>query len=189
MIKRIIILIGVFLLLLYFVPLALVISNQNSTIKGNIDYLIVLGAKVNGKYPSAALQYRLDEAITLYNENPKLHIIVTGGQGIDEEFTEASVMKEYLIKNGVAQNKIIIEDKSTTTFENIYNTKMIIGSGDVKVGVVTNAFHIYRVKMICKRVFNFECQMQASRNPKSIQGLFSILREPLALYKSFFLDK
>lgn len=189
MIKKITILVGVFLLFLYFVPLALVISNQNSSINGSIDYLIVLGAKVNGRYPSAALQYRLDEAITLYNENPKLNIIVTGGQGIDEEFTEASIMKEYLIKNGVAQDNIIIEDKSTTTFENIYNTKTIIGSSDVKVGVVTNGFHIYRAKMICKRVFNFECKMQASPNPKSIQGLFSILREPLALYKSFFFDR
>ena len=84
----------------------------------NIDTMIVLGAKVNGTEVSNTLKLRLDKAIEYYNKHKSVNIIVSGGQGNDENITEALAMKNYLISNGVNSNNIIEENKATTTLKN-----------------------------------------------------------------------
>jgi len=186
--KKLIIIVFVVLVLAYAIPFALVMYHKNSKITEEVDYLIVLGAKVNGDRPSAMLRYRLDEAIKYYDEHPTTTIVVTGGQGPDEDYPEAHVMKNYLLEFNVPENKIIVEDKSTSTFENLLNTREIIGD-DNSIGVVTNNFHIYRSSMICYRVFEKKCEMQSARNYDGTPGVYSLLREPFALYKSYFVDR
>ena len=83
----------------------------------NVNTMIILGAKVNEDGISKTLKRRLDKAIEYYNTNKNINIIVSGGQGSDEVVTEALAMKNYLVKNGVSKDKIIMEDKATTTLE------------------------------------------------------------------------
>ena len=191
MFKKVVLVIIIILLLAYLIPLGLVLLNKDSKIQNDVDYLIVLGAKVNGEYPSAMLQYRLESTYDYYLKHSEITVVVTGGQGNDEEYPEAYVMKNTLVEMGVPANKIIQEEKSTNTFENLDNTKKMINNGvkDYQVGVVTNDFHIYRSNMICKRVFEQNCQMLSARSYDGIQGTISILREPFALYKSFIFDR
>jgi uncharacterized SAM-binding protein YcdF (DUF218 family) len=190
MIKKIFCLVLVLLILCYVIPAVLIIVNSKSTIKEKVDYVIVLGAKVNGNKPTAALKGRLDQAITYYNSNPSVKIVVTGGQGSDELYPESLVMKNYLLDNKVKASNILVEDKSSNTYENLYFAKRVIDkdSKDVtyqKIGVITNDFHILRAKMLCYRQFKQECQMQSAYTDNNY---LSYVREPLALIKSLLLD-
>ncbi|NHW22524.1 YdcF family protein, partial [Escherichia coli] len=83
------------------------------------DTVLILGAKVKGNpaVPSLVLQERLDAAVAYLNEYPKAKVIVSGGQGADESATEASVMEEYLVNEGIARKRIETETKSKRTEE------------------------------------------------------------------------
>ena len=113
--------------LLCFVFLAgYVLSYAHSTVTYKEDAIIVLGAAVHGKTPSRTLRYRLKKAVDYHEQNPDAIIIVSGGQGAQEDISEAEAMKIYLVENGVASNKIIKEDKSTSTAENFKFSKEIL---------------------------------------------------------------
>lgn len=116
----------------------------------NIDTMIVLGAKVNGTEVSNTLKLRLDKAIEYYNKHKSVNIIVSGGQGNDENITEALAMKNYLVSNGVNINNIIEENKATTTLENIIYSKKILDNmnNKGKVLIVTSDYHLFRGRLI-----------------------------------------
>ncbi len=131
---------------------AMVISSMNKTGPDNLDYIIVLGAHVKTTGPSVVLKARLDKAIDYMNNNPDTICIVSGGQGVNEPFSEAYGMKDYMTNNNINTDRIIMEDKSTTTMENIEFSKVIIDKhstkDDYSVGVVTNNFHVFRAMQI-----------------------------------------
>ena len=116
---------------------------------GNIDTMIVLGAKVNGTEVSNTLKLRLDKAIEYYKKHKYVNIIVSGGQGNDENITEALAMKNYLVSNGVNINNIIEENKATT-LENIIYIKKILDNmnNKGKVLIVTSDYHLFRGRLI-----------------------------------------
>ena len=116
----------------------------------NLDYIIVLGAQVREDGPSVVLKYRLDAAVDYLNENPDTVCIVSGGQGVNEPFSEAEGMAEYLLDKGIEARRIILEDKSTSTVENIQNSKAIMEESYNGVGIVTNNFHVFRAVQIAK---------------------------------------
>lgn len=117
-----------------------------------VNTMIILGAKVNEDGVSKTLKQRLDKAIEYYNKNKNVNIIVSGGKGDNEPTTEASAMKNYLVENGVAENKIILESKATTTLENIIFSKKIMD--DLNLGnkalIVTSDYHLFRGRFIAK---------------------------------------
>lgn len=143
----------------------------------NIDTMIVLGAKVNGTEVSNTLKLRLDKAIEYYNKHKSVKIIVSGGQGNDENITEALAMKNYLISNGVNQNNIIEENKATTTLENIIYSKKILDNMNNKgqVLIVTSDYHLFRGKLIAS-ILGIENKGLCSTS--SISGrLYYMIRE------------
>lgn len=115
-----------------------------------LDYIIVLGAQVKEDGPSIVLQYRLDKAISYLSDNPTTRCIVSGGQGDNEPFSEAEGMYNYLVANGVDSERIILEDQSTSTVENIRNSKALLNDLYNSVGIVTNDFHVFRAVRIAK---------------------------------------
>lgn len=116
----------------------------------NLDYIIVLGAQVREDGPSVVLKYRLDAAVMYLNENPDTMCIVSGGQGGNEPFSEAEGMAEYLLDKGIEEDRIILEDRSTSTVENIQNSKKLMKETYQNVGIVTNNFHVFRAVRIAK---------------------------------------
>ena len=116
----------------------------------NLDYIIVLGAQVRESGPSVVLQYRLDAAIEYLNENPDTICIVSGGQGANEPFSEAEGMAKYLLENGIDVNRILLEDESRNTVQNIQNSKALMGESYNGVGIITNNFHVFRAVKIAK---------------------------------------
>ena len=162
------------------------------------EYLIVLGAQVKSSGPSQVLKYRLDAAAEYADRHPSTKIIVSGGQGSNEPDTEAKIMKDYLLENypklspdqsrelgqgsGLDQSRerIILEDQSLTTDQNIRNTLLI--TGDLPVTIVTNNFHLYRAMRIAeKNGYSKVSGLAAPSNPFYLPN--NMLREILAVIK------
>lgn len=127
-----------------------VISGFSSKGRENLDYIIVLGAQVHESGPSVVLRYRLDEAIKYLDNNPNTKCIVSGGKGNNEPYAEAVGMSKYLREHGIEGDRIIIEDKSLTTKQNIINSMKLMEQ-DAKVGIVTNDFHVFRAVQTAKK--------------------------------------
>ena len=130
----------------------LVISQMHTEGPDNLDYLIVLGAQVYKNGPSPVLKFRLDKAYEYLSANPETRCIVTGGQGSNEPFTEASCMADYLVKRGIDSGRIILEDKSTTTAQNLTNSMKLISADNTTntIGILTNDFHMFRAMQIAQ---------------------------------------
>lgn len=117
------------------------------------DAIIVLGAKLIGSEPSTMLRLRLDEAIKLYTQGFASTIIVSGARGADEETSEASAMRTYLIDKGIPSDKIIIEDNSFNTYQNLNNCRVImLERGLARAIIVSNASHIRRALVLANNL-------------------------------------
>ncbi len=116
------------------------------------DILVVLGCKVVGERPSRMLRRRLNAAYEYMQEHKNVRCIVSGGQGRDEKIPEAEAMKRYLVSKGIDEERIIKEDKSTSTDENIENSLEIIDALGLErhITIVTDGFHQYRAGLIAK---------------------------------------
>ena len=121
-----------------------VISGMNATAPPGMDYLLVLGASVYADGPSPALTRRVNAVMDCLDQHPDAVIISSGGQGRNEPISEAQCIRDELIKRGVDPGRILMEDKSTNTQENMEFSKALIDRPDAAVGVVTNNFHIWR---------------------------------------------
>lgn len=150
------------------------------------DCIIVLGCSVYGKYPSPFLAARAEEGLRLYNNGYAKKIIVSGGQGKGEDISEALAMKNYLLSKGVVNKDIIVEDKSTSTKENIKNSKLIMEDmGFKNCIIVSNKFHLKRAYLISKRL-NIHSSFSGVYVSKYKSVEFkSFLREILALTKCY----
>jgi uncharacterized SAM-binding protein YcdF (DUF218 family) len=163
-----------------------IIQHANMDVPKNADYMIILGARVKGKVPSLALKYRIDHAANYLKENPDTIAIASGGKGPVEDISEAECIKRELMQHGIEESRIILEDKSTDTYENIGFSKKFIPE-DSEIGlVVTNDFHIFRAKMIAD---NEELKINGLAAKTPIQAVLkSYLREYLALTKYFMIN-
>lgn len=146
----------------------------------NGDYLIILGAHVNGTIPSKALMSRIKAAFEYMKENPSTNAVLTGGQGRGENITEAHCMKQELLKLGIEESRLLMEDKSTTTEENITFAKRIIK--DASIIIVTNDFHALRGSWIAKKA-GFPQVESLGTNSSSIMKPHYYTREILSWIK------
>lgn len=113
---------------------------------------ILLGSKVIGSKPSIMLTERINTAYKLLKENKDLKIIVSGGQGEYEDISEAQCMKETLVKKGIDSNRIIMEDKSTNTEENIkFSKEYVLKFNTNDIVIISDAFHQLRAHKIAEK--------------------------------------
>ena len=114
--------------------------------------VVVLGCKVNGETPSLTLRDRLDAATAYLNAHPEVNCVVSGGQGEDEAISEAECMKRYLLAKGIAEDRIYMEDRSTSTRENLLFSQQVIAQNGLEpaIAIVTNEYHQYRSAQIAK---------------------------------------
>lgn len=164
----------------------LVFVGQNDTTKFDENALIVLGSGIKGETVLPALKNKLDKAIEYWLKNPNSMIIVSGGQGPQEDISEALAMKRYLLKNNVPEDIIIMEDKSTSTYENFAFSKKTLDDlykENYSVAYITNDFYIYRAGKIANlaglKSMSFSAKTQWYTIPTSY------LRETIAILKSW----
>ena len=163
---------------------ACIASEYKARGKPGLDYVIVLGAQVKESGPSIVLRYRLDTAADYLAENPDTVCIVTGAQGYNEPVTEARGMADYLIRKGVSEDRIILEEEATSTVENINYSREFLDPDKDQVGIITNNFHMFRAIHIAKRqeIWNV-CGIAAPSGPIYVPN--NVLREMMGIVKDF----
>ena len=155
----------------------LIFTGAASRDASNLDYLIVLGARVKEDGLSKSLKSRLDKAIDYLEENPGTVLVLSGGQGEDEPVSEAAAMRDYLVFNGVSERQLIMETRSFSTVENIAYSRIAIEEDQaerkarharsdiimepgtyeeisdkpIRIGVLTSDFHVFRAEQIAKK--------------------------------------
>lgn len=172
-----------------------VLSGGQTKIKGDPEIMVVFGCQVKPWGPSILLQDRLDTALDYLKDHPDMTVYVSGGQGPDEPVSEAQCMYDYLVEHGADGEKIIMEDTSSNTWQNIYNTlERVKSSGAEGSGqylLVSNDFHLTRIKMLWDRAWPGTYTVSTLAAPVShVPSRISMFfREPLALVKSFVFDR
>jgi len=181
----------IFLIILLLPPLYIIYLTfrMNKVAREKLSYhspyVLILGAKLFGDRPSLSLQNRLDVALEYLFSHPEAKVIVSGGQGEDEDIPEAHSMRNYLMVHGIDENRILIEDRSTNTYENL---KFSMDLYDVKHAVVvSNTYHLYRTKIIARRL-GIQMEALAAETPmRSKRKMY--VREYAAIMKTILFDR
>lgn len=167
-----------FCLLLFLIVEGCVFSGFTQSKEPDLDYLIVLGAQVRKNGPTRSLKYRLDAACEYLRLNEHTQCIVSGGQGYNEPASEAQVMHDYLVEKGIPSARILLEDKSVNTMENIRNSSVYLDKESDRVGIVTNDFHVFRAVHLARR--------QGYKHLSAISSPSTILYLPNNMTREFF---
>lgn len=120
------------------------------------EAVIVLGAGVNGITPSLTLQCRIDRAEQYLRDHPDIPAVLSGGQGSGEAVTEAEAMRKALTARGIPEGRLLLEESSTSTAENLYYSVALLREMGYtvegrRVAVITNRFHLCRAKLLLNR--------------------------------------
>ncbi|WP_053955161.1 YdcF family protein [Inediibacterium massiliense] len=178
-------------LISFFIVQGFILSDAKLDPMDQINYIVVLGAGLKGETLSQTLFYRMSKALEYLHKYPNAKIVVSGGQGKGEDISEAEGMKRFLIDKGIDENRIIKEDQSTNTLENIKFSKNILHKIEKKeineFVIITNGFHLYRAKLLARRngiiPHGIPCKTEIYQLPKYY------LREYFAVIKSWIFDK
>ena len=129
----------------------------------NLLLFLSVAAAVAAGFP---LMRRLDAAYQYLTDHPETIVIVSGGQGKGELVTEADAMAENLMQRGIATERILREDRSVSTRENLIFSGKYIGDLTQPVALVTNSFHVYRSLLIGRQVGYMHLEgIAATSNP------------------------
>jgi uncharacterized SAM-binding protein YcdF (DUF218 family) len=115
--------------------------------------LVVFGAAQYNGTPSPVLKARLDHAFDLEEAGLAPVVITTGGHGKDPHYTEADVGRDYLVQKGVAENKVLVENRGETTYQSVQAVARMLGQRNARTCIaISDGFHLYRVKLMFKEL-------------------------------------
>ena len=182
--------------LICFAILATIVSIGKQTyIQGTPRAMIILGCKVEESGPTQMLKDRLNTALDYLNglDSP-IPVIVSGGQCLDEPETEAAAMADYLSQAGYNEAYIYLEDNSHNTAENLgYSVALLeslsLDPAEDEILIVSNGFHLTRARMLAERFGYGHVSTLAAPSSHLPSRISMFFREPLALVKSFLLDR
>lgn len=196
--------------LIFVVTLLLIGWGAITASRKPADYVVVLGAKVNGTELSNSLQKRLNTALKYAEDNPNTVLVLSGGQGQGEDISEARAMFEYLQYNGIPAERMLLEDQSFNTVENITFSRKVIErqehykalaaqqtlqgeyhvrpEQDIRIAVLTSSYHIFRSKAIAEKQGIYHVgAVSAPSDPVLAVHLW--IREGFAVLKDKFMGK
>ncbi|PYE47759.1 YdcF family protein [Paenibacillus barcinonensis] len=133
---------------------ALVFTQLGAKDVEQADYVIILGSGIKGTELTLTLQQRLDASLEYIRSHPQIPVIVSGGQGPGESIPEALAMRNYLVDQGIDPAQITMEDRSTTTQENLAFSKTIMDAAGIehpRIMIVTSDYHMFRAKYIAAK--------------------------------------
>lgn len=157
-----------------------------------VDYMIILGAGLNGEQLSLTLWERMQKGLDYLEKYPKVKVVVSGGQGPGEGIPEAEAMKRFLVEHGITDERIIKEDRSTSTMENFRFSKELLAKqpgfqNSERVGVITNDFHLFRSKILARRNGLIPLGIPSPTPWYLVPNVY--LREYFAVVKSLIFDR
>ncbi len=147
------------------------------------ETVVVLGCKVRGTRPSRMLLRRLEAAKTYLEAHPEVLCITTGGQGTGEDVPEGQAMKEWLVAQGIPEERILAETTSQDTQENLEHAAAILQEQGLSnhIIIVTDGFHQYRASLLAKRAGLSSESESAKTNPLYVPTYW--VREWMALFQ------
>lgn len=172
-----------------------VYAGAKTQVSGEPEVMVIFGCQVKPWGPSVLLQDRLDTALAYLADHPDMTVVVTGGKGDDEHVSEARAMYDYLTENGVDGDRVLMEDRSRNTWQNInYTLDLLQEEGydtTDDILLVSSGFHLTRIGMLWGRSAGGTYMVSTlaapvTHRPSAVKMFF---REPLALVKSFLLDR
>ena len=151
---------------------------KNGNLSGEPDFLLILGCRVKGDTPDEMLRLRAEAAAKFLNEHKNVRAICCGGiVHEDQTKSEAQAIKEILLQNGIESERIFLEDKSQTTFENFVNAKKITDSlqteKEPKIAFISSEFHLMRASVIASLV-GVRASSIPAPSPKKGRALFYV---------------
>ena len=172
---------------LFFVVMGFVIFSGASRKPRQEGTLVVLGCRVRGSVPSLMLRSRIDAAAEYLKEHPQAKAVCTGGQGSGEELSEGACIRRELIALGIAEDRLYLEEQSTSTSENLKYAKEIIDREglDPHLIIVSNEFHLYRALHMAGRLGLSAESVPAGTKAYLLPTYF--VRESLAIVKEWIL--
>ena len=146
----------------------------------DVEYMVVLGAKVNADGPSVSLWDRICGAYEYLEEHPDVIAVVSGGQGTDEPITEAECMYRELVSLGIDPKRILREDEATSTWENFKFSLDLIeektGTRPSRLGVLSSEYHLFRASLFAKAC-NVEFVGIPAKTSRHFQAINHFMRE------------
>ena len=159
---------------------AIIIKASFGDPEESVDYMVVLGAKVNPDGPSVSLMDRIRGAYEYLEAHPETTAILSGGQGSDEPITEAECMYRELIALGIDPQRLWLEDEATSTWENLHFSMDLIeektGARPQKLGVLSSEYHLFRASLFA-RACNVEFVGIPARTSRIPQMVNHFMRE------------
>lgn len=144
------VIVGISFLIFILTEAVIIHAGQSKPVK-QADYLIVLGAKVNGTHPSLILRYRIDAATEYLKQNPGTMVVASGGKGNDEDISEAQCIYQELVDRGIDPGRIRLEETSVNTRENLMNSGNLLNPEQDTVVLTTTDFHLFRALRLAKK--------------------------------------
>lgn len=144
---------GVLVLLVYLLWQMWDIRRVGYTDDGSsADVALVLGAAAYPAKPSPVFQARIDHAIALHRQGRVKRIILTGGFGKNAGYAESEVAKNYCLKMGVPESAILLENRSTTTQQNLVEAEKIMRKEGLKTAlIVSDPWHLKRALAMARK--------------------------------------
>lgn len=174
--------------------LGAVLHGSYDHVVGEPKIMVILGCQVKPWGPSILLQDRINKAADYLQDHPDVIVVASGGQGPDEHISEAQAIYEGLVEQGIDANRILQEDQSYNTIQNLRNSMELLEKSGYDMEddmiVVSNGFHLTRVRMLWNRIHGDDDNLSTLAAPSShVPSRYKMyIREPIALVKSFILD-
>jgi len=157
----------------------------------NADAAVVLGAAVWTNDVSPVFRERINHAIELYRRGKVHKLIFTGGQGNQNEPTEAAAARAYALANGVPLQDILVEQKSHTTYENVVNAKQLADANNLKkLLIVSDPMHMKRAMTMASDVgLDAHPSPTPTTKYKSLQAQMTELARETVYYLGYLLGR
>ncbi|TCP21880.1 uncharacterized SAM-binding protein YcdF (DUF218 family) [Scopulibacillus darangshiensis] len=168
---------GVMVLLIYVVWM-----HTPRLMKENSDALIVLGYRCDNDEVDPMLKERLETALQLLKQYSFQYVIVSGG-AVASKMSEAEIMRNYFIENGVKKERILLENRSLNTVHNIVNCKIMLKEYNLQTCLlVSNSFHIRRMKYIMETL-DIPASFYAKRSLTAVIKQLSLTFQEIRAYR------
>lgn len=172
---------------LAFFILVLILKSQNNQINEYNEYAFVLGARANGGNLSKTLINRLETTYEYLEKHSQSKAILCGGVEKEGDKSQAEYMKEYLVKKGIKEDRLITEKISINTFENIKLGLLKLDKKPNRITIISSGYHLFRAKLLARR-FKVNATTVPAKTPIGAIA-FDYPREILAVVKSFLFDR
>lgn len=154
------------------------------------EYIVVLGAGVRGTVPSLSLQERINAAYDYLLSHPNTIAVLSGGQGPGEDITEAACIYRELTNKGIEGSRLLIEDKSASTIENLRFSLALLeetlGKRPTRIGIISSEYHLFRASLFAKELQVESCGIPAKTSWFALKVNY-FLREIVAVWKFYVL--